>query len=103
MKTSHHCKNIIIISIIIISIGKVSLLLNFHFPTALTLRNKNVFIVERDGIYVYDEQLKNLISNYSFQSNEKITSSTILSNVIIKYEGSHVICLIRGKIFFLII
>ena len=93
-------KKIFIIStIIIISLEPAISLLNFTYPSAISLTNNNVLIVEMNGIYVYDEHLKNIIYSYPFEETEKITSTSILSNMIIKFEFNNIICLINQKIF----
>ena len=100
MNSGSNIKSLFISFLIIISIGNTISLLDFNFPSAIGLTNKNVFIVEQNGIYVYDEGLNNIIYRYPFQESEKIKDVTTLSKVIIKYEMNNIICLINGKIFF---
>ena len=92
--------HIINLSIILLSIKNVISLLDFTYPSALRLLNKNVFIVEKEGIFVYDENLENIIHSYIFQEeNEKINNLDILSNVRIAFKGNYIACLINLKIF----
>ena len=86
---------------IIIPLGNAFNLLDFNYPSAIGLLNKNVFIVEKEGIFVYDEQLKNIIYKHPFKyENDKINSDDKLSKVVIKFKANYIICLINGKIFF---
>ena len=100
MNSIPNIKSLFISFLFIISIGNAFSLLDFNYPSAISLTNGNVFIVEQNGIYVYDEGLKNIIYSYPFQENEKITDVATLSKVIIKYEMNNIICLIKEKIYF---
>ena len=94
--------NLFIIYIIISTI-KVGELISFTYPSAISLMNGNFFIVEQNGIFVYDEQLTNIIRNYSFKEEDKISDLDSLSNVIIQYKRNYqnyIICLINAKIYF---
>ena len=91
---------IIIFSILFMNIIQVSFsIVKFEYPTALSLFNGNIFVVEKKGIYVYDEQVKNIIYEYPFSENEQITDLESFSNVIVKYKNSYIICLINLKIY----
>ena len=91
---------IIFILYIIISFIKVISLLDFTYPSAISLLNGNIFIVEKRGILVYDSQMQDIIYNYPFQENEEINNLNLLSNVVIKSKRNFVICLINSKIYF---
>ena len=86
--------------ILIISIGKEDSLSNFNYPSAINLSNGNIFIVEKEGIYVYDAALKNKIYSYTFRDeDDKINDVDDLSKVVIKASGMYILCLINSKIF----
>jgi len=90
----------IFILYIIISIRKVISLLDFTYPSSIGLINDKVFIVEKNGVFVYDKELKNILYNYLFEEEgDKISSLDSLSNLIIKSKGNYIICLINKKIF----
>ena len=90
---------ILILYLILSFINTVSV--DFNYPSAISLSNGNIFIVEKKGIFVYNEQLINIIYNYTFENeNEEINDVDSLSNVIIKYDGNYIICLINLKIYF---
>ena len=74
--------------------------LDFSYPSAISLPDGNIFIVEKRGIFVYDEKLINIIYNYPFEVNEKINDENSLSNIIIKFKQNYIICLINLKIYF---
>ena len=100
MKSCFNCI-IIFFLYIIISFRNVISLLDFNYPSAITLSNKNVFVVEKDGIFVYDEQLKNIKYSHPFEDeSDKIDDSEKLSKVVIKFKANYIICLINRKIFF---
>ena len=100
MKSSFNAINIFIF-FIIISFGKVISLLDFTYPSAIGLTNRNVFIVEKKGIYVYNEEINSVIYSYPFQEEgDQINDENSLSNVVIKLKNNYIICLINRKIFF---
>ena len=100
MKSAFNGINInIFLLYLILSIVKVISLLDLTYPSAIGLSDGNIFIVEKKGIYVYDGQLKNIVSNYLFEEGEQINSLDILSNIIIKSKQFHIICLINRKIY----
>ena len=88
--------NLLILIIFIIEV----LSADFTYPSALSLLNGNIFVVEQNGIFVYDEQLKIIIHNYTFEEEDKITNLNSLSNVIVKYKRNYILCLINSKIYF---
>ena len=99
MKSSHNHINIIILYIIILIKDVMSV--DFNFPSAISLPNGNIFIVEKEGIFVYDGKLKNIINQYPFETEaEKISDVNSLSNIIIKFQDNYIISLINLKIYF---
>ena len=99
MKSSFNHINILILYIIILIKDVMSI--DFSFPSAISLPNGNIFIVEKEGIFVYDEQLMNIIHNYPFETEaEKISDVNSLSNIIIKVQDNYIISLINLKIYF---
>ena len=100
MKSCFDMINIFLLYILIF-LGNANYLLDFNYPSAISLLNDNVFVVEKDGIFVYDEQLKNIIYSHPFKyENDKIDSDVKLSKVIVRFKANYIICLINGKIFF---
>ena len=59
MKSSFNKINIFLLYILI-PLGNAFNLLDFNYPSVIGLFNNNIFIVEKEGIFVYDEQLKNI-------------------------------------------
>ena len=99
MNSSYNHINILILYIIILIKEVTSV--DFSFPSAISLPNGNIFIVEKEGIFVYDEQLMNIIHNYPFETEaEKISDVNSLSNIIIKFQDNYIISLINLKIYF---
>ena len=99
MKSIFYFLNYFILLLIVIFFEEIYSLLDFTYPSAIGLMNQNVFIVEQNGVFVYDEELKNIIYSHTFEESEKITSLDSLSKVVIKYYSNFVICLIKEKIF----
>ena len=91
---------IILYNIVFITQFKELTTIDFTYPTSIVLPNNNFFIVEKEGIYVYDSSFKNKIKSYPFDSWEVLDSLSLLSQVIIKYQDDHIICLIDSKIHF---
>ena len=84
-----------------LSLIKVISSIEFNYPSAISLNNGNIFIIEKMGISIYDEQLKNLIHEYPFtEESEKINTLDKLSNIIIKKSNNYIICLINLRIYF---
>ena len=98
MKSSFN--DILIFVLYIISFEKVISLLDFTYPSSIGLINENVFIIEKNGIFVYDKELKNIVYNYLFEEEgDKISNLSSLSNLVIKSKGNYIVCLINRKIF----
>ena len=78
MKSIFYCLNYFILLLIVIFFEEIYSLLDFTYPSAIGLMNQNVFIVEQNGVFVYDEELKNIIYSHTFEESEKITSLDIV-------------------------
>ena len=90
----------IIFLILFMNIIQVSFsIVKFEYPTALSLFNGNIFVVEKKGIYIYDEQVKNIIYQLPFSEDEQINDLESFSNVIVKYKSNYIVCLINLKIY----
>ena len=66
----------IIINLFIFIIFQLLILSNnstlfFSYPTAITLYNRNILVVEKNGIYICDENFTSIISvEYNFTEEE---------------------------------
>ena len=64
---------------------EVTSVIPFTFPQSTTLSNGNILVVERDGIYVCDPNLSNILRTlHTFPDEDKISSQLKLSKTIIK-------------------
>ena len=91
----------ILILLSLISLIKLASSIEFVYPSSVSLNNGNIFIIEKMGIFIYDEQLTNIIHEYPFtEENEKIDTLDKLSNIIIKKTDNYIICLINLRIYF---
>ena len=71
----------------------------FKYPSAITLPNNNYFIVEKNGIYIYNKDFI-FIRSYDFDTNEKINDLSELSEILIRLQNNYLICFIKSKIYF---
>ena len=91
----------ILILLSLLSLIKLASSIEFVYPSSVSLNNGNIFIIEKMGIFIYDEQLTNIIHEYPFtEENEKIDTLDKLSNIIIKKTDNYIICLINLRIYF---
>lgn len=90
--------NKLFIFLLILLIQKGNSLISFTHPSAISLPNNNFLIVEQNGVYVYDQNLANVIKSYPFSDSEKIEHLYQLSEIIIKYKNDYVICLINSQV-----
>ena len=51
-----------------------SLEINSVYPHCLLLSNKNLLIVHKTGIYIYDSSLENILLYYEFEDNNILSS-----------------------------
>ena len=57
---------------------------SFIFPTAITLENGNIFVVEKFGIYIYNSKFALKRTEYIFLEEDQIKTKDDLSRVVIK-------------------
>ena len=100
MKSIFNRINSIFILLLFLSFKNISSNIDFTYPSAISLLNGNIFVVEKDGIFIYDKTLENILHSYFFKEDEKINDLDKLSNIIIKYKNNFIICLINLKIYF---
>ena len=68
-------KLILLICLIILkNIYINSLEINSVYPHCLLLPNRNLLIVHKTGIYIYDSSLENILLNYQFEDNNILSS-----------------------------
>ena len=73
----------------------------FTYPSSVTLTDGNILVIEKNGIYICDPKMENIISNiFSFTEENKITNEEILSRVVMKDKNNYIICLDNFKLFF---
>ena len=73
--------------------------ISFSFPSALTLPNGNIFVIDELGIYIYDSTFNLIRLEYSFPEEDKIKSEENLSRVILKRSKGYILSLINYKIY----
>ena len=73
---------------------------NLVFPSAITLTNGNILIIESLGIYISDSTFTNIELKYNLDEEDQIKTEDDLSRVILKRSRGYVICLINYKIYF---
>ena len=88
---------IILISNIISTNSKLA----FKYPTSIALENKNIFVIEENGIYICDPNLNEKVKTIiTFSETEKISSPEKLSTVILIRTNYFLISLINYKVYF---
>ena len=88
---------IILISNIISTDSKLA----FNYPTSIALENKNIFVIEENGIYICDPNLNEKLKTIkTFSETEKISSPEKLSTVILIRTNYFLISLINYKVYF---
>ena len=88
--------------VFIININEICSTLLFTYPSAVTLTNGNILVIEKDGIYICDQTMENIISNiFTFTEEDKIKDEVSLSRVIMKDKNGYIICLVNFKLFFI--
>ena len=72
----------------------------FTFPTAITLVNGNIIIVEKLGIYIYSPTFSYIRTEYTFPEEDQIKTKDDFSRVVIKRSKGYVLALINYKFYF---
>jgi len=93
--------NFLLPLIIIYSIiPQIISVLSFTYPQSTTLKNKNILIVEKNGIYICDPNFDTILSTlYSFSDEDKITTQSKLSTTIIKKSSFAILILTNYKLY----
>ena len=74
--------------------------LSFIYPTAITLSDGNILVVEKNGIYICDPTFSNILSReFIFNDEDQIKNKDELSKVILKRKTPQIIGLINFKIY----
>ena len=74
--------------------------LYFAYPTAITLKNGNIFIVHQDGITICDANFTKIIKNVTTFSSNKLNNEGDLYKVTIdQFEDGYIACIIFNRIF----
>ena len=88
-------------SLILLSIISYSnSLLNFTYPQATTLKNQNILVVEKNGIYICDESYEYILRTVQeFSEEDKILNEDILSKTIIKKSDNFILIFSNYKLY----
>ena len=74
--------------------------LSFKFSYAITIKDRNIFVIHQDGVTICDPTFKTIIrEEIIFKDAEKINSDESLSKVTTLYENGYIICLINDYIY----
>ena len=85
-----------------ININKIFSTLLFTYPTSITLSNGNILVIEKNGIYVCDATVENVIKTiHTFIEEDKINDLDRLSYVVIKDKNNYIACLVNFKLYLL--
>ena len=84
-----------------LNISEMISILQFTYPSAITLSNGNILIIEKDGIYICDQTMENIIKTVlSFSLEDQMRNEDSLSKVVMKDKNGYIICLVNFKLFF---
>ena len=72
----------------------------FSFPSAITLPNENILVIDELGIYIYNSSINLIREEYIFPEEDKIKNKEDLSRVILKRNQGYILSIINYKIFF---
>ena len=88
---------LITICIIFFLFKKVNVLY-FNYPTAVTLKNGNIFIIHQSGITIVDANFTKVIKNVT--EDELVPNTHILSKVNIrKFDNGYLLCSINNQLY----
>ena len=74
--------------------------LYFAYPTALSLKNKQILIVHEEGITICDENFTTIIKNVTTFSPNKLNSEDHLYKVSIEqFSNSYGVCIVFNRLF----
>ena len=91
-----------LIIVLVFNILIVDSKLKFKYPTAITLANKNIFVIEENGIHICNPDFSSITKTIeSFNTEEdKISNTDKLSTVIVHRRDDYIISLINYKAYF---
>ena len=95
-----YCYQLLFIMPFLLVISKISSLYFAH-PNAITLKNKNIFIVHKYGITICDVNFTTIIKNVTyFNPDEELDKEEDIFKVSIsEFDDGYIVCIIFNKIF----
>ena len=97
--------NVFLLFIIFLLSSKIPLIysdLNFKYLSSITLENKNIFVIEKNGVYICDPDFTKINKTVKLfeTEEEKISTLDKLSSVILLKRTKYIISLINFKVYF---
>ena len=97
--------NVFLLLIIFLLLSKIPLIysdLNFKYLSSITLENKNIFVIEKNGVYICDPDFTKINKTVKLfeTEEEKISTLDKLSSVILLKRTKYIISLINYKVYF---
>ena len=90
-----------LIAIFILNIYQIGSILQFKYPTAITLENGNIFVIEENGIHICDKSFTKIIKTMiTFDDEDKISTPDKLSIVSLIKRSYIIMSFINYKIYF---
>ena len=90
-----------LIAIFILNIYQIGSILQFKYPTAITLENGNIFVIEENGIHIIDKSFTEIIKTMiTFDDEDKISTPDKLSIVSLIKRSYIIMSFINYKIYF---
>ena len=92
--------NLLFIFILFLQISYIHSTLSFEYPTSVTLKNGNIFIIHKTGVTICDPSMTMRIKDILNFSTNQISNINYLSKVTIsQFEDGYIISVIIDKIF----
>ena len=90
-----------LITIFILNIYQIGSILKFKYPSTITLKNGNIFVIEENGIHICDKSFSEIIKTViTFDEEDKISTPDKLSIVSLIREKYIIMSHINYKIYF---
>jgi len=77
---------------------KISSATYFDYPYSITLDNDNIFLIQKTGIYIYDQSLNKPDLIFEFSGEEEISEENF-AKIAIKHNENYILSIINDKLF----
>ena len=86
------------IIILYLIVSKTNSTTEFIYPSAISLSNNKILVIDKFGINIYDSNLEFVRNVYTFPDEEQIKDEEALSRVLLKIYSEYIFSIINDKI-----